>query len=111
MNYHNKTFKPVSVSVNGEVSDETIFVYQQEGDVLSCSYSGGKIVTGHLIGKVDSAGGIVMSYHQINQEGIIQTGTCISKPEVQPNGKIRLHEKWKWTSGDLSAGESILEEV
>jgi hypothetical protein len=27
------------------------------------------------------------------------------------NGKIRLHEKWQWTSGDGSKGESILEEI
>ena len=39
------------------------------------------------------------------------TGICYSKPEVQSNGKIRLHETWKWTSGDKSNGESILEEI
>jgi hypothetical protein len=27
------------------------------------------------------------------------------------NGKIRLHENWQWTSGDLSEGHSIVEEV
>lgn len=27
------------------------------------------------------------------------------------NGKIRLHETWEWTSGDKSAGKSILDEL
>jgi len=39
------------------------------------------------------------------------TGTCFSKPEIMDNGKIRLHETWKWTSGDKSKGNSILEEI
>jgi len=39
------------------------------------------------------------------------TGICTSTPEILPDGKIRLHEKWRWTSGDLSEGESVIEEV
>jgi hypothetical protein len=38
------------------------------------------------------------------------TGICHSKPEILSNGKIRLYEEWKWTSGDKSGGKSILEE-
>jgi len=38
------------------------------------------------------------------------TGVCTSKPEFLANGKIRLHESWKWTSGDKSEGKSINEE-
>lgn len=30
---------------------------------------------------------------------------------VLENGKIRLHEEWKWTSGDHSEGKSIIEEL
>jgi hypothetical protein len=39
------------------------------------------------------------------------TGICFSKPVVMDNGKIRLHEDWKWTSGNKSSGQSILEEL
>jgi hypothetical protein len=38
-------------------------------------------------------------------------GICTSTPELMPNNKIRLHEKWQWTNGDKSSGESIVEEV
>lgn len=51
-----------------------------------------------------------MSYHQINTDGNLMTGVCTSKPEFLANGKIRLHESWKWTSGDKSEGKSINEE-
>ena len=39
------------------------------------------------------------------------TGICNSAPRIMTSGKIRLHENWQWTSGDLSKGESILEEI
>lgn len=111
MNYHNKKFQPVQNTENGETSAETIFHYKQEGNILTSEYSGGKIVRGHLLGLVDEAGAIDMRYHQVNDQGELMTGTCQSKPEVLPNGKIRLHETWRWTSGDESAGSSIIEEI
>jgi hypothetical protein len=111
MNYNNKQFKPISNSDNGETSADTIFVYKQEGNLLTSNYSGGKIVFGQLIGLVDESGNIDMRYQQLNSEGVLMTGICQSTPELLPNGKIRLHEQWKWTSGDGSEGESILEEI
>lgn len=111
MNYHNKEFKPVVNSENGEITATTIFKYQQEGNVLTCEYSGELIVKGHLIGLVDEQGNIEMRYHQINIKGEILTGICTSRPELLPTGKIRLYESWQWTSGDFSKGSSILEEM
>ena len=111
MNYHNKVFKPVENTVNSETSEETVFLYQQEGNILTSLYHGGKIQTGHLIGLVDKDGNIDMRYHQVNIKGELMTGLCHSQPEIMENGKIRLHETWQWTSGDQSKGQSILEEV
>jgi len=96
---------------NGETSEETIFEYKQEGNILTSEYQGGQILKGHLIGKVDEQGNIEMVYHQINQKGELRTGKCFSKPSLLSNGKIRLYETWEWTSGDFSKGTSILEEV
>ncbi|TDB60379.1 n-acetylglutamate synthase [Arundinibacter roseus] len=111
MNYHNKRFRPVQNTENGETSAETIFHYIQEGNILTSEYSGGRIRKGHLIGLVDPQGNINMRYHQINDRGELLTGICESRPEQMPNGKIRLHETWQWTSGDHSAGSSVLEEI
>lgn len=111
MNYDGKIFKPISNSDNGEVSSEMEFHYRQKGKILSCDYFGANIVQGHLIGLVSSDGTIDMRYHQVNNEGEICTGVCRSKPEISSNGKVVLKESWKWTSGDLSSGESLLEEI
>ena len=111
MNYHNKKFKAVSNSENSEVSTDMIFHYKQSGHILTCEYSGGEILQGHLTGLVDNEGIIEMRYHQVNRKGELMTGVCRSEPEMTENGKIRLIENWQWTSGDRSKGHSILEEI
>lgn len=110
MNYDGKIFRPIETTKNSETSNDTVFKYKQNGNILTSSYSGGKIKTGHLIGIVFKDGTIEMRYHQVNLDGRLMTGTCVSTPQILPNGKIRLHEKWKWTSGDKSEGESLIEE-
>jgi hypothetical protein len=111
MNYEGKKFRPFYNTENGETSSETIFLYKQNGSILTCDYAGGKIVRGHLIGIVNDSGEIDMRYHQVNTSEELMTGICKSVPEILENGKIRLHESWQWTSGDCSKGESILEEI
>lgn len=111
MNYHNKIFKSVQNSDNGEVSSSTIFRYFQEDEVLWAEYSGGAIVKGNIIGKVNKDGHIEMRYQHISSDDSFKTGICHSKPEITEDGRIRLHENWQWTSGDQSKGYSIIEEV
>ena len=110
MNYHNKTFQSIQNSESSEVSSDTLFHYQQIGNILTCTYSGSRIISGHLIGLVSEEGIIDMRYHQVNNQGQLMTGICTSTPEMREDGRIRLYEKWQWTSGDMSKGESVLEE-
>ena len=111
INYNNKKFRPIETSENGETSEETIFVYRQIGNILTSEYRGGDIVEGHLLGVVDDEGNIDMRYHQINLDGKLMTGICRSRPELQPDGKLRIYEDWQWTSEDHSSGKSVLEEI
>lgn len=111
MDYHNKKFRAVDNSANGEVESETTFHYRQKGDVFWATYEGQKIVMGTITGKVGEKGKLEFTYQHINTEGEFRTGYCKSRPEVLPNGRIRLREKWKWTCGDFSEGTSIVEEI
>ncbi len=111
MNYNNRRFKVFNNSENGEVDENMVFHYRQEGQILWCDYDGLAIQKGHLLGKVDDDGAIEMRYHQVLKSGEIQTGICQSKPEIQENGKIKLLESWQWTSGDRSSGSSVLMEI
>ncbi len=111
IDYHNKIFRSVSNTGTGEVNNETLFFYEQEGNIVTAKYKGGGIASGHLIAIKDADGKLTMHYHHVNSNGNIMTGICFSQPQILPGGKIRLHEKWQWTSGDNSSGESIVDEV
>ena len=111
INYDNKKFASVENSETGEISGETVFYYHQKDNLIWAEYSGGEIVFGNLIAKADEDGNLEMSYHHLNKSGEIMTGKCASTPELLADGRIRLYEKWRWTSGDFSEGESIIEEI
>ena len=111
INYHHRRFRSVSNTDNGEVSGDTIFDYQQEGNMVWATYQGGAIRYGTLIATVDAEGALDMRYQHLNTAGELMTGVCHSRPEILPDGRIRLHERWRWTSGDGSEGESAVEET
>ena len=111
INYNNKNFAAVSNTDNGEVSSKTLFKYRQQEDVIWADYQGGEIKKGFLIGTTDKEGNLNFNYAHVNINGDLRSGCCRSKPEIIDNNKIRLLEKWQWTSGDRSEGESIVEEV
>ena len=111
INYENRFFRSVSNSASGEVCSETVFHYHQKDNLAWATYEGGAIKFGTLIAKILASGELEMRYSHINQTGELMTGECRSTPEVLPDGRIRLREKWRWTSGDFSVGESVIEEI
>lgn len=111
INYDNRFFTSLENSESGEVSSETVFHYHQTGDLVWAEYKGGEIVFGSLIAKVDERDNLEIRYQHLNAKGELMTGKCFSTPRVLPDGRIRLYEKWQWTCGDFSSGESTLEEV
>ncbi|MCH9650184.1 MAG: n-acetylglutamate synthase [Deltaproteobacteria bacterium] len=111
IHYGGKTFRSASNSTSGEVSGETLFHYHQEDDLVWATYSGGAIRFGNLVAKVLEGDVLDMRYQHLNRQGELKTGICRSTPQLLADGRIRLHEEWRWTSGDQSTGESTLEEV
>jgi len=111
INYDGRKFSSVENSASGEVSGETVFHYHQKDDLVWAEYSGGAIVFGNIIAKVSPDSSLEMRYQHLNKSGELMTGKCFSKPEILPDDRIRLYEKWRWTSGDFSEGESIIEEI
>lgn len=104
-----RSFRALSNSESGEVSDATIFNYRQMGDTIWATYEGGDIVFGTLSGLImDNV--LKFNYQHRNKRNEFMTGICHTDIKLL-DGKIQLHEKWKWTSGDFSEGTSVLEEV
>lgn len=111
VDYDGRRFRAVATTGNGQVGGATLFRYRQNGKLVTADYDGGEIVAGHLIATVDAQGGLDMRYHHLSRDGALMTGECRSRLEILPDGRYRLHETWRWTSGDGSEGTSIVEEV
>lgn len=109
--YDGLIFRSVANAGSGEVDGETRFHYRQAGAVVWATYEGGAIVKGTLTAKVETSGVLDMRYALVNLQGALMTGRCRSTPERLPDGRIRLHEDWQWTSGDGSSGRSVIEQV
>lgn len=106
-----RTFRAAVNASNGEVGDATKFYYHQQGNIVWAEYAGGSIVKGSLIATVQEDQSLDMRYHHVNTNGVLMTGKCRSTPEVLADGRMRMLEVWQWTSGDLSTGESVIEEI
>lgn len=104
-----RRFVALSNSDSGEVSDETIFYYHQKGDSVWATYEGGDIIFGTLSGQI-MGDKLKFNYQHRNRSNDYMTGICHTYIKMV-NGKIQLHEKWKWTCADYSHGTSVLEEL
>lgn len=111
VSYDGKTFISVRNSDTGDVSEATLFHYHQDGDLVWATYEGGSVRFGSLVATADSSGRLDMRYQHLTTDGTLKTGECRSVPELLPDGRVRLHESWQWTSGGRERGESIVEEL
>lgn len=111
MNLNNLVLRSADNTDNGEVSEDTLFHYRQNGDIISATYQGGNILQGQLIGKMFADHHLEFVYQHINTVGEIMTGQCKSYPEINQDGKLMLREFWQWTCKDQSKGQSLLIEL
>jgi hypothetical protein len=109
--YDGKVFRPASNTPNGQVGDDTRFHYHQSGNIVWAEYAGGSIEKGSLIATVQADNSLDMRYHHVDKSGVLMTGRCSSRPVTLSDGRLQMHETWQWTSGDMSSGTSVLEEV
>ena len=109
--YDGKTFRSVSNSSSGDVSSETTFRYHQKGRLVWATYEGGSVEFGTLVAKVDEDGRLDMRYQHLSIDGELKTGECTSQPEALEDGRLRLHETWRWTCGSRDTGSSVVEEA
>lgn len=111
IHYDGRRFRSVENSFTGEVGPETVFDYHQEDGVVWATYEGGAVRFGTLVATADDGGRLDARYQHVNGAGELMTGECRTMPEKLPDGRLRLHEEWRWTSGDRSSGTSVVEEI
>jgi len=111
INYDGRKFRSADNSDSGDVGENTIFSYHQEGDLVWATYQGGAVRFGNLVAVADEQGCLDMRYQHVSTDGQLKTGICHSKPEFLANGLLRVHESWQWTCGAWEKGQSVIEEI
>jgi Domain of unknown function (DUF3291) len=96
---------------DGEVDGETRFYYRQRGSRVWATYRGGAVAFGTLVAAAAGDGRLDMRYQHVNRDGAWREGQCYSTPERLPDGRLRLHESWQWTTGAVGQGQSTVEQV
>lgn len=108
---HNRRMRPSMNTINGEVSEETLFEYFQKDDIVWGVYSGGTVVRGVLLGHMVRNNDILFQYVQINSNNEVSTGISRSSTEFLNDGRIILYEDWEWTGNRSGGGRSVIEEI
>jgi hypothetical protein len=111
IDYDDRVFASVANSSTGDVGAATRFHYHHSRDIVWATYQGGAVAQGTLIARVQPDGSLDMRYQHVTISGEIKTGKCVSRPEILVDGRIRLHEQWRWTEGGSESGESVIEEL
>ncbi|MCX2815101.1 MULTISPECIES: hypothetical protein [Pseudomonas] len=107
---HNRRFA-VANNTQGLSGTGTVFHYQVEGIAITSTYQGGRIRTGHQIGRVTGLDTIELLYHCITHDGEILAGWSRGRVGVDDAGRTTLHFVWGWLSGAQGGGESSYVEV
>lgn len=104
-----RRFRSVGEVAGGEVGTDTVFDYEQVGDLVWATYRGGSVRLGFLVGT--RAGDVIdFRYSQVNAAGESSNGHCRSSIQVLDDGRLRLYETWQWESRP-GEGTSVVEEV
>ena len=111
INYNNRRFALKATDTGDTAAiNGTLFVYSQDGDVVTCDYAGGSVKVGRMIGLVDAEGVLTIRFEHIYTDGRMMSGKGVSRPEWLPDGRLRLHETYTVFDTD-EQGSSVVEEL
>jgi hypothetical protein len=104
-----RRFSPPDNVTGGDVGVGTVFEFHQDEDMIWGTYDGGRVRKGFLVG-TSNGSYAEFRYTQLLIDGTTANGWSRDRIETLPDGKVRLHEAWRWES-KVGAGTSVLDEV
>ena len=110
MNLDNKRFVTVD-NQKGLSSNETVFHYFQNGEVITGQYKGGAIQEGFIVGKQTTENQIELIFQCLTTDGELKVGESQGTVSTNAQGKLELKFDWHWLNGDLSGGTSAYIEL
>ena len=98
-----------STAVAGVVDSDTQLHFIQKGQRVVARYSGGRVKRGWLVGSL-SGSELVFRYAQSEGAGEVHGGYSVCRVERLSSGRIRITERFTWTSR-LGAGTNVIDEI
>lgn len=109
-NLHNKQFALLQNSDTGEVNSDTIFKYQQKGNLVTADYVGGTITYGKIIAHLEG-NQLQMLYQCYTNTNELKAGQAVAIISKTADEKLQLNLNWEWLNGTKEKGESCYIEV
>lgn len=102
---NNKKFVLIQNSEKGEVNSETIFEYQQDGNLVTADYSGGTIRYGKIIAEI-KGDKLNMLYQCLTTDNQLKAGKAMAIISLTQEGKMKLMLDWEWLTNGNDKGKS-----
>lgn len=90
---HNRRFA-VANNSQGLSGTGTLFLYHVEEGAITSTYQGGRIRTGHQVGRVTGPDTIELLFHCITVDGETLAGWSRGRVGVDEAGRTTLHFVW-----------------
>lgn len=83
-------------AAGGDCTPSTVFTYQVTRDAVNATYEGGGVRGGRL--QAEAREGVIAGrYGHVTDAGEARAGECEAIPELLADGRLRVHEAWRWT--------------
>lgn len=109
MNVDGLTMFVSSTAANGVVGGDTRLRFRQLGSRVIARYGGGSIARGVLVGSIDG-NRLVFRYGQVEVDGAVHGGRSVCEVERRANGRLRIIERFTWTTRSGS-GVNVFDEL
>ena len=102
---HDRRFV-TTANPEGHADASTVFHYFVHDTTITGSYTGGKIRSGQVVGRVTGPDTIELLYHCLTQDNELLAGWSRGVVDVDDAGRTILAFEWGWLSGASGGGES-----
>lgn len=109
-NFKNKKFALIQNSDNGQVNTETVFNYNQDGNLVTADYFGGTIKYGKIIAELKD-NELNMLYQCLTTDNELKAGKALAQISLTENDKIKLSLDWEWLTNGSEKGNSEYIEI
>ena len=109
-NFKNKKFALIQNSDNGQVNTETVFNYNQDGNLVTADYFGGTIKYGKIIAELKD-NELNMLYQCLTTDNELKAGKALAQISLTENDKIKLSLDWEWLTNGSEKGKSEYIEI